>query len=110
VLPPRRLIIFSIIHGAIEEFVGMTRSAREPDGYLNIHYQVVEKGKCFTNLRDIHGLYNLGLLIEGALAHNQYYGNNLFLEPTLKYVALIHKSIGPNNGQLNRYLNGLSSS
>lgn len=93
----------SVIDGAVKELVDMIRSAQEPDGYLNVHFQVVEKSKRFTNLRDMHELYNLGHLIEGALAHNQYYGNDLFLEPMLKYVALIHQLIGPNEGQLHGY-------
>jgi DUF1680 family protein len=91
------------IDSAIRELVDMIRTAQQPDGYLNIHYQVVEPGKRFTNLRDMHELYNLGHLIEGALAHNQYYSNNLFLEPMLKYVSLIHSIIGPSEGQLHGY-------
>ncbi|KAF1933965.1 glycoside hydrolase family 127 protein [Didymella exigua CBS 183.55] len=92
-----------VVDGAIKELVEMIRRAQQPDGYLNIHYQVVEPGKRFTNLRDMHELYNLGHLIEGALAHNQYYGNDLFLEPMLKYVSLIHRVIGPRDGQLHGY-------
>ena len=52
----------------------------------------------------MHKLYNLSPLIEGALVHNQYYGNNLFLEFMLKHVALIHKIIGSNDGRLHGYL------
>ncbi|KAF3045458.1 hypothetical protein E8E12_005741 [Didymella heteroderae] len=91
------------IDDAIKELVEMIRRAQQPDGYLNIHYQVVEPGKRFTNLRDMHELYNLGHLIEGALAHSHYYGNALFLEPILKYVSLIHRLIGPSEGQLRGY-------
>lgn len=92
-----------VIDGAVKELVEMIRTAQQTDGYLNIHYQIVEPGKRFTNLRDMHELYNLGHLIEGALAHNQYYGNELFLEPMLKYVSLIHSVIGPSDGQLHGY-------
>lgn len=91
------------IDGAIKELVHRIRSAQQKDGYINIHYQVVEPGHRFTNLRDMHELYNLGHLIEGALAHNQYYGNDLLLEPVLKYVALMHGLFGPNDGQLRGY-------
>ncbi|KAJ5689756.1 Six-hairpin glycosidase [Penicillium macrosclerotiorum] len=44
---------------AVKELVQMIRDAQHPDGYLNIHYSVVEPGKRFTNLRDMHELYNL---------------------------------------------------
>ncbi|KAH6620294.1 hypothetical protein C7974DRAFT_230345 [Boeremia exigua] len=93
----------SVIDDAVKDLVELIRSAQQPDGYINIHYQVVEPGRRFTNLRDMHELYNLGHLIEGALAHNQYYHNGLLLEPMLKYVALVHSVIGPSEGQLHGY-------
>ena len=45
------------VDAAVKELVEMIRSAQQPDGYLNIHYTVVEPGKRFTNLRDFHELY-----------------------------------------------------
>jgi uncharacterized protein len=42
---------------AVDELVKMIRGAQQEDGYLNIHYTVVEPGKRFTNLRDMHELY-----------------------------------------------------
>lgn len=45
---------------AINDLVMMIRGAQQPDGYLNIHYTVVEPGKRFTNLRDFHELYATG--------------------------------------------------
>ncbi|OAL55112.1 DUF1680-domain-containing protein [Pyrenochaeta sp. DS3sAY3a] len=92
-----------VIDGAIKELVEMIRQAQQPDGYLNIHYQVVEPGHRFSNLRDMHELYNLGHLIEGALAHQQYYGNSLFIEPVQKYVQLLHQTFGPSHGQIHGY-------
>lgn len=44
------------IDQAVQELVEMIRSAQQPDGYLNIHYTVVQPGKRFTNLRDMHEL------------------------------------------------------
>ena len=44
------------VEKAIKELVEMIRSAQQPDGYLNIHFTVVEPGKRFTNLRDFHEL------------------------------------------------------
>ncbi|THV53910.1 hypothetical protein BGAL_0039g00220 [Botrytis galanthina] len=91
------------IDSAIKELVEMIRSAQQDDGYLNIHFTVVEPGKRFTNLRDLHELYNAGHLIEAALAHNQYYGNDLLLEPILKYVDLLCLTFGPNPEQKHGY-------
>lgn len=41
---------------AVKELVEMIRGAQQSDGYLNIHFTVVEKGKRWTNLRDLHEL------------------------------------------------------
>lgn len=41
---------------AIREMVEMIRSAQKPDGYLNVHYTVVEPDKRWSNLRDMHEL------------------------------------------------------
>lgn len=49
------------IHAAVKELVDMIGSAQQPDGYLNIHFTVVEPTKRFTNLRDLHELYELSL-------------------------------------------------
>lgn len=45
------------IDAAVKELVEMIRSAQQPDGYLNIHFTVVEPEKRFSNLRDLHELY-----------------------------------------------------
>ena len=42
---------------AVQELVDMAVKAQHSDGYLNIHYTVVEPGKRFTNLRGMHELY-----------------------------------------------------
>ncbi|KAK6601681.1 Non-reducing end beta-L-arabinofuranosidase [Botrytis cinerea] len=47
--------------------------------------------------------YNAGHLIEAALAHNQCYGNNLLLEPILKYIDLLSLTFGPNPEQKHGY-------
>ncbi|KAF4635329.1 hypothetical protein G7Y89_g2771 [Cudoniella acicularis] len=83
------------IDAAVKELVEMIRGAQQEDGYLNIHFTVVEPEKRFTNLRDLHELYNAGHLIEAALAHFQCYGHDLLMEPILKYVDLLCKTFGP---------------
>ncbi|KIX96206.1 uncharacterized protein Z520_07984 [Fonsecaea multimorphosa CBS 102226] len=91
------------VQAAVEELTRMINSAQQPDGYLNIHYTVVEPGKRFTNLRDFHELYNAGHLIEGALAHHHLYQNDDLLKPILKYVDLLCRKFGPNEGQIHGY-------
>ncbi|KAJ5523284.1 Six-hairpin glycosidase [Penicillium frequentans] len=91
------------IDAAVKELVQMIREAQQPDGYLNIHYTVVEPEKRFTNLRDMHELYNAGHLIEGALAHYHYYKNDELLSPILKYVDLLVTTFGAQDGQIPGY-------
>ncbi|KAJ5160617.1 Six-hairpin glycosidase [Penicillium canariense] len=91
------------IDAAVKELVQMIREAQHPDGYLNIHYSVVEPGKRFTNLRDMHELYNAGHLIEAALAHHIYYKHDGLLSPILKYVDLLAATFGDQDGQIPGY-------
>ncbi|KAI8690562.1 hypothetical protein LRP88_07830 [Fusarium phalaenopsidis] len=91
------------IDKTIRELVQMIRGAQQEDGYLNVHYTVVEPDKRWSNLRDMHELYNAGHLIEAAVAHEGYYHNNLLIEPIEKYVAHIRKRFGPGEGQLRGY-------
>ncbi|KAJ9652012.1 hypothetical protein H2198_008754 [Neophaeococcomyces mojaviensis] len=91
------------IDASIHELVHMIRSAQQDDGYLNLHYTVVAPGKRFTNLRDMHELYNAGHLIEAALAHQHLYKNDLLMEPILHYVDLLHKTFGPGKHQIHGY-------
>lgn len=44
------------IDAAVRELVEMIRGAQQSDGYLNVHYTVVEPGKRWTNLQDMHEL------------------------------------------------------
>ncbi|KAF2431495.1 DUF1680-domain-containing protein [Tothia fuscella] len=91
------------IENAIHELVEMMSTAQRDDGYLNIHYIVVEPEKRFTNLRDMHELYNCGHLIEAALAHHDFFRNNRFLDIMLKYVDLLCKTFGPGVHQKHGY-------
>ncbi|KAF4959244.1 hypothetical protein FSARC_10760 [Fusarium sarcochroum] len=91
------------IDKAVQELVEMIRGAQHDDGYLNVHYTVVEPDKRWTNVKDMHELYNAGHLLEAALAHKAYYNNDLLMEPILKYVDHINKTFGPAEGQLHGY-------
>ncbi|KAG5796221.1 hypothetical protein H9Q69_004716 [Fusarium xylarioides] len=93
---------------SVRELVDMISSAQQQDGYLNVHYTVVELRKRWTNIRDVHGVgrrinpvtyrrltwwhrYNAGHLIEAAITHKEYYKNNPLLEPIEKYASLVKK-------------------
>ncbi|KAF4968212.1 hypothetical protein FZEAL_10421 [Fusarium zealandicum] len=91
------------IDSTVRELVCMIRAAQQDDGYLNVHYTVVEPDKRWSNLRDMHELYNAGHLIEAAIAHTEYYRNGLLIEPIEKYIDLIGKQFGPGQAQVRGY-------
>ncbi|KAJ4335809.1 hypothetical protein N0V95_008803 [Ascochyta clinopodiicola] len=91
------------IDAAVQYLVSTIRSAQQEDGYLNLHYTVVDPKGRWSNVRDMHELYNCGHLVEAALAHRNYYKNDLLLEPLVKYVRLISNTFGPEEGKLHGY-------
>jgi DUF1680 family protein len=44
------------MRAVVVDLVAKIRKAQQEDGYLNIHFTVVEPEKRFTNLRDLHEL------------------------------------------------------
>ncbi|KAF5576408.1 DUF1680 domain-containing protein [Fusarium pseudocircinatum] len=60
-------------------------------------------GKRWTNIRDMHDIYNAGHLMEAATAHKEYYRNNILLEPIEKYVSLITEHFDHGEDQLKGY-------
>jgi uncharacterized protein len=91
------------VDAAIREIVGWLRTAQQSDGYLNLHYTRVDPGGRWSNLQDMHELYNAGHLIEAAIAHRNYYGNEELMEPLLRYVALMRREFGDGPGQRRGY-------
>ncbi|KAK3640634.1 hypothetical protein LTR56_003697 [Elasticomyces elasticus] len=91
------------VREAVQELVEMIGSAQQSDGYINIHYTVVEPGRRWTNLRDMHELYNAGHLIEAALAHRSLFKNDLLLGPLRKYADLLCAVFGPGMAQIHGY-------
>ncbi|KAH9900199.1 glycoside hydrolase family 127 protein [Xylariomycetidae sp. FL2044] len=91
------------IDAAVREITDMIRGAQQADGYLNVYFTVIEPEKRWSNIRDQHELYNAGHLIEAALAHSNYYKNDLLIEPIQKYVKLIRSVMGPEEGKRHAY-------
>ncbi|GAP83281.1 putative DUF1680 domain protein [Rosellinia necatrix] len=91
------------IDAAVRELVQMIRDAQQEDGYIDVYFTVIEPGKRWSNLRDQHELYNAGHLTEAALAHSNYYKNDLLIDVIHKYVKLIRSVFGPGEGQRHGY-------
>ena len=94
----------------IDSVLVLVAAAQEPDGYLNTARQMnpwhphawvgperwseVEGGS--------HEFYNLGHMVEGAVAHWQATGKRNFLDIAIKYADCIVREIGDGEGQLER--------
>lgn len=75
---------------AVESLIDEIEKNQWEDGYFNIYYTVVEKGKRFTD-RDYHELYCCGHLLEASIAYYQATGKDRFLNCMKKYVDLVDR-------------------
>ena len=87
----------------LAEVIALIAGAQQPDGYLNVHFTVVEPEKRWTNLRDWHELYCAGHLIEAAVAHQQATGDNTLLAALSRYADYIGQEFGHGEGQKRGY-------
>ncbi|WP_028907387.1 glycoside hydrolase family 127 protein [Xylanibacter ruminicola] len=91
----------------IDSVLDVIASAQEPDGYLytartqnpaDPHHWAGDKR--WVKEEDLsHELYNLGHMIEGAIAHYQATGSRKFLDIAIRYADVVCKEVGPNPGQ-----------
>ncbi len=87
----------------VDEVVDMIANAQHDDGYLNIYYSVVEPGKRWTNLRDMHELYCAGHMIEAAAAYYEATGKKKLLDVMCRYADHIDTVFGPEEGKKKGY-------
>ena len=99
--PDKKLVAY------IDSVLDVIASAQEPDGYLytartqnpqNPHEWAGDKR--WVKEEDLsHELYNLGHMIEGAIAHYQATGSRKFLDIAIRYADRVCREVGPNPGQ-----------
>ena len=91
----------------IDSVLDVIASAQEPDGYLYTSRTQNPKqphewagDKRWSKEEDLsHELYNLGHMVEGAIAHYQATGSRKFLDIAIRYADVVCKEVGPNLGQ-----------
>ena len=83
--------------------IDLMAKAQQPDGYLNLHFTVVEPEKRWANLRDDHELYCAGHLMEAAVAYCEATGKRKLLDALCRYADYIDKVFGPRKGQKRGY-------
>ena len=87
----------------LDEVIALLAGAQGPDGYLNVHFTVVEPERRFTNLRDWHELYCAGHLIEAAVAHFEATGKRSLLDVMCRYADYIGTVFGRGAGRKRGY-------
>ena len=91
----------------IDSVLVIVASAQEPDGYLFTartmnpeHPHEWAGNKRWEKVEDLsHEFYNLGHMIEGAIAHYQATGKRNFLDLAIKYADCVEREIGDASGK-----------
>ncbi|MBR5351451.1 MAG: glycoside hydrolase family 127 protein [Prevotella sp.] len=91
----------------VDSIIDIIGAAQEPDGYLyTARTQNPDKPhnwsgkKRWVKEEDLsHELYNLGHMVEGAIAHYQATGSRKFLDIAIRYADCVCREVGPNPGQ-----------
>jgi DUF1680 family protein len=91
------------IEAQIDAIVDLFGKAQLPDGYVNCWYLGREPDKRWTNLRDNHELYNLGHMLEGAIAYFHATGRRKFLDIMERAIAHVRDVFGPGPNQKHGY-------
>ncbi|MCM1504098.1 MAG: glycoside hydrolase family 127 protein [Muribaculum sp.] len=94
----------------IDSVLVIVAAAQEPDGYLYTSRTMNPKhphewagSKRWEKVEDLsHEFYNLGHMVEGAIAHYQATGKRNFLDIAIKYADCVCREIGDNPGQVVR--------
>lgn len=92
----------------IDSILDIVAAAQEPDGYLytprtmNPRHPHSWSGKSRWSEVEVlsHELYNLGHMVDAAVAHHQATGSRKFLDIAERYADCVIREIGPREGQL----------
>ncbi|MCD7111386.1 glycoside hydrolase family 127 protein [Rhizobium sp. DKSPLA3] len=91
------------IEAKIDAIVEKLEQGQMADGYLNSWFIRREPEKRWTNLRDLHEMYSMGHLLEGAVAYFGATGKRRFLDVMIRAVDQIIDTFGPEPGKLRGY-------
>lgn len=94
----------------IDSVLVLVAAAQEADGYLNTARQMNPwhphdwmGSERWSKVEDLsHEFYNLGHMLEGAIAHYQATGKRNFLDIAIRYADCVCEAIGPGEDQLVR--------
>ena len=90
----------------IDSVLVIVAAAQEPDGYLYTartrnpeHPHRWSGAERWAQIEDSHELYDLGHMVEGAIAHYRATGKRNFLDIAIKYADCVCREIGPGEDQ-----------
>lgn len=94
----------------MDSVLDIVAAAQEPDGYLYTARTMNPKhphewagNKRWEKVEELsHEFYNLGHMVEGAIAHYQATGSRKFLDITIRYADCVCREIGDGEGQVVR--------
>ena len=100
--PDKKLVAY------IDSVLTLVERAQESDGYLYTARTLNPKhphswagARRWSAVEDgSHELYNLGHMVEGAIAHYQATGNRKFLDIAIRYADCVCREIGDKEGQI----------
>ncbi|MDP9310642.1 MAG: glycoside hydrolase family 127 protein [Chloroflexota bacterium] len=69
--------------------------AQQPDGYLHTYFVGDKAHERWTNLRDLHEMYNAGHLTQAAVAHYRATGSRRLLDIACRFADHICDTFGP---------------
>lgn len=87
----------------IDAIVEQLAEGQMADGYLNSWFIRREPDMRWTNLRDLHEMYSMGHLLEGAVAYFEATGKRRFLDVMIRLVDHIDTTFGREPGKLRGY-------
>lgn len=99
--PDKRMVHY------IDSVLDIVSTAQESDGYLYTsrtmnpeHPHAWAGERRWEKVEDLsHEFYNLGHMVEGAIAHYQATGSRKFLDIAIRYADCVCREIGPAEGQ-----------
>ncbi len=78
-----------------DEVIGLLAAAQRPDGYIDSYVQVVGGGETYRDLAWGHELYNVGHLVQAAIAWHRALGDDRLLDIALRAVDSVDSELGP---------------
>ncbi len=69
--------------------------AQQPNGYLHSYFWGEKEAERWTNLRDLHEMYNAGHLIQAAVAHYRATGSTRLLDVARRFADHICDDVRP---------------